>query len=215
MKILRAISFLASSHPSCCNVLDENAPPESQVSPKTLYRAAFLRSRFADTIIKAQEKTLDKGEKLDPEKLRIEREELERRRREEKARLQAEAKAAEDARRKAEEEAAAEARRKIELEREAARQALEKMEKTVDINENIRYMEDLEMFRVAPDEHLLSFTEERSPDHSQEGLGSFKFPASSNPLEQLGLYMKPDDEEEEEAEPQSLPSTDPEEGEID
>lgn len=45
----------------------------------------------------------------------------------EKARLQAEAKAAEDARRKAEEEAAAETRRKIELEREAARQALQKV----------------------------------------------------------------------------------------
>lgn len=43
----------------------------------------------------------------------------------EKARLQAEAKAAEAARKKAEEEAAAEARRKRELEREAARQALQ------------------------------------------------------------------------------------------
>lgn len=42
----------------------------------------------------------------------------------EKARLQAEAKAAEEARRQAEAEAAAEAKRKRELEREAARQAL-------------------------------------------------------------------------------------------
>ena len=42
----------------------------------------------------------------------------------EKARLQAEAKAAEEARRRAEAEAAAEAKRKRELEREAARQAL-------------------------------------------------------------------------------------------
>lgn len=42
----------------------------------------------------------------------------------EKARLQAEAKAAEDARKRAEAEAAAEAKRKRELEREAARQAL-------------------------------------------------------------------------------------------
>lgn len=45
----------------------------------------------------------------------------------EKARLQAEAKAAEEARRKAEAEAAAEAKRKRELEREAARQALQKV----------------------------------------------------------------------------------------
>lgn len=45
----------------------------------------------------------------------------------EKARLQAEARAAEEARRKAEAEAAAEAKRKRELEREAARLALQKV----------------------------------------------------------------------------------------
>lgn len=45
----------------------------------------------------------------------------------EKARLQAEAKAAEEARRQAEADAAAEARRKREVEREAARQALLKV----------------------------------------------------------------------------------------
>lgn len=45
----------------------------------------------------------------------------------EKARLQAEAKAAEDARLQAEAEAAAEAKRKRELEREAARQRLLKV----------------------------------------------------------------------------------------
>lgn len=45
----------------------------------------------------------------------------------ERARLQAEAKAAEDARKQAEAEAAAEARRKRELEREAARLALQQV----------------------------------------------------------------------------------------
>ena len=45
----------------------------------------------------------------------------------EKARLQAEAKAAEEVRRNAEAEAATEAKRKRELEREAARQALQKV----------------------------------------------------------------------------------------
>jgi hypothetical protein len=49
----------------------------------------------------------------------------------EKARLQAEAKAAEDARRRVEAEAAAEARRKRELEREAARQALLQVNKHI------------------------------------------------------------------------------------
>lgn len=157
----------------------------------------------------------------------------------EKARLQAEAKAAEDARRKAEEKVAAEARQKRELEREAARQALLQvnypclnimlfsvkfthlcclqMEKTVDINENSQFMEDLEMFRSAPDEQLANLIEETSPEHTQNGLGSFKFQGSSNPLEQLGLYMKKDDDEEEEPDAHSVPdaSNDPEEGEID
>ncbi|KAA8542157.1 hypothetical protein F0562_023309 [Nyssa sinensis] len=208
----KSIAIEADYHPE-----GESAPSERQVSPDKLYRAALLRSRFADTILKAQEKTLEKGEKQDPEKLRLEREELERRRKEEKARLEAEAKAAEEARRKAEAEAAAEARRKRELEREAARQALQKMEKTVDINENSQFLEDLEMLRAAPDEHLQSLIDESSPDHSQNGLGSFKLQGSSNPLELLGLYMKVDEEEEEEAEPQNVPDAvnEAEEGEID
>ncbi|KAF2293215.1 hypothetical protein GH714_040547 [Hevea brasiliensis] len=186
----------------------ESAPPERQVSPDKLYRAALLRNRFADTILRAREKALEKGEKWDPEKLRMEREELERRQKEEKARMQAEAKAAEEARRKAEAEAATEAKRKRELEREAARQALQQMEKTVDINENCQFMEDLEMLRTAHDEELPSFMEETSPDFTLQG--------SINPLEQLGLYMKKDDEEEIEP-PQSVSELekDVEEGEID
>ncbi|KAJ9163865.1 hypothetical protein P3X46_023492 [Hevea brasiliensis] len=187
----------------------ESAPPERQVSPDKLYRAALLRNRFADTILRAREKALEKGEKWDPEKLRMEREELERRQKEEKARMQAEAKAAEEARRKAEAEAATEAKRKRELEREAARQALQQMEKTVDINENCQFMEDLEMLRTAHDEELPSFMEETSPDFTLQG--------SINPLEQLGLYMKKDDDEEEIEPPQSVSELekDVEEGEID
>ena len=41
-------------------ILGENTPLGRQVSPDKLYRAALLRSRFADTILKAQEKTLEK-----------------------------------------------------------------------------------------------------------------------------------------------------------
>ncbi|KAH9603791.1 hypothetical protein KSS87_018817 [Heliosperma pusillum] len=198
----------------------ESAASESQVSPDKMYRAALLRSRFADTILKAQEKTLEKGEKRDPEKLRLEREELERRQREEKARIQAEAKAAEVARRKAEVEAAAEAKRKRDLEREAARLALQKMEKTVDINENCRFMEDLELLSAVPADNLSSFMGDPSPKDTQNGgLGSFIFGATSNPLEQLGLFRKDDDEDEEEVEtPHSAPNlaiNDVEEGEID
>ncbi|XP_004516284.1 transcription factor GTE8-like isoform X2 [Cicer arietinum] len=193
----------------------DSGPTERQVSPDKLYRVALLKNRFVDTILKAREKTLTQGEKGDPVKLRLEREKLEMEQRKEKARLLAEAKAAEDARKQAEAEAAAEARRKIELEREAARQALTQMEKTVEIHENPRFLEDLERLRAVPAEQLPSYVDETSPDHSQDGLGSFKFD-SSNPLEQLGLYMKIDDEDEE-GEPPSVPNpvNDVEEGEID
>ncbi|KAE8697107.1 thymidylate kinase-like isoform X1 [Hibiscus syriacus] len=159
----------------------------------------------------AREKALPQGDVGDPKKLRREREELELLRKKEKARLQAEAEAAEDARRQAEAEAAAEARRKRELEREEARQALLKMEKTIEINENSRFLEDLEMLSAAPVENLPSSVDGTCTDHNLEALGSFKL-GSSNPLEQLGLYMK-EDEEEEEGDPN--PINDAEEGEID
>lgn len=90
------------------------------------------------------------------------------------------------------------------------------MEKTVEINENSKFLEDLEMLTAVPSEQLHSSVDETSPDHSQDGLGTFKF-GSSNPLEQLGLYMKMDDDEEE-CELATLQSDDPidvEEGEID
>nr|GMC99491.1 transcription factor GTE8-like [Ipomoea batatas] len=179
----------------------ESTQDGRHVSPKRLYKAALL-NRFADTILKAREKTLVQDEKGDPEKLKREREELEMQKKKEKARLQAEAKAAEEVLKRAEEEAAAEAKRKRELEREAARQALLKMEKTVEINENSRFLEDLEMLSgVGHPEHLLSSADETSPEHLQDGLGSFKFGGGNNPLEQLGLYMKVDDEDECEALP--------------
>ncbi|CAI8612177.1 unnamed protein product [Vicia faba] len=202
--------------PSASDCLQDgdSGPSERQVSPDKLYRVAILKNRFVDTILKAREKALPQGEKGDPEKLRLEREKMEMEQRKEKARLQAEAKAAEDARKQAEAEAAAEARRKVELDREAARQALTQMEKTVEMNENSRFLEDLERLRAVPAEQLPSHVDETSPDHSQDGLGSFKF-GSSNPLEQLGLYMKVDDEEEEgEAPSVPNPVNDVEEGEI-
>uniref|UniRef100_A0A7N0T552 Uncharacterized protein n=1 Tax=Kalanchoe fedtschenkoi TaxID=63787 RepID=A0A7N0T552_KALFE len=172
----------------------ENASGDRQMSPDKLYRAALLKNRFADTILKAREKTLKEDEKGDPEKLRREKEELELQQKKEKARLQAEAKAAEDAKKRVEEEAAAEAKRKRDLEREAARQALLEMEKTVEINENARILQDLEMLRVVPTEQLPSSVDETSPEHTEDGLGGFSF-GGNNPLEKLGLYMKQDDDD--------------------
>ena len=42
------------------NVAGECGPTERKVSPDKLYRAALLKNRFADTILKAREKTLTK-----------------------------------------------------------------------------------------------------------------------------------------------------------
>ncbi|WZZ01734.1 hypothetical protein YC2023_074062 [Brassica napus] len=195
---------------------------ENPVSSEKKYRAALLKNKFADIILKAREKTLPQqnSNKGDPEKLRKEREELELKKKKERARLQAEAEAAENARRQAEAEAAAEAaaesKRQREVEREAARQALLKMEKTVEINENSRFLEDLEMLRSSVPEQLLSSVDEISPERTLDALGSFNL-GGMNPLEQLGLYMKQDDDEDEPEAPPTVPklATDVEEGEID
>ncbi|XP_071722776.1 LOW QUALITY PROTEIN: transcription factor GTE8-like [Rutidosis leptorrhynchoides] len=178
--------------------------------PEKLYRAAVLKKRFADTIFKAQEKIVQDDES-DPEKLRRMREELELQQKKDRARLEAEAKAAEAARKRAEAEAAEEAKRKRDIEREAARQALIEMEKTVEINENSRFLEDLELLRAAPAaEQLPSLADETSPDQSiisLDALGSFKFGERSNALEQLGLFMKDEDIEEDEEAEEPPPTT--------
>ncbi|ESQ31575.1 hypothetical protein EUTSA_v10003590mg [Eutrema salsugineum] len=173
---------------------EETAPPD----PEKRYRAALLKNRFADTIMKAREKALTKGEKGDPEKLRIEREEFEKRLRQEKVRLQAEAKAADEARRKAK-QSCRKARRERE-QRGCCTTGFTNMEKTVEINEGRRFMEDLEMLRatVTDGDQLPTFMEEMSPKCSQDMLGSFKMEGNSNPLEQLGLYMKMDEDEDDE-----------------
>uniref|UniRef100_A0A0A8XYB5 Gte102 n=1 Tax=Arundo donax TaxID=35708 RepID=A0A0A8XYB5_ARUDO len=179
----------------------ENSKLDRQVSPDKLLRAALLRSRYADVIVKARGILSQGGDK---------QEELEKLQKEEKARLLAEGNAAMEARRA---EAEAEAKRKRDLEREKARQALQEMERTVEINDNL-HLKDLEMLGTATVEHIVSSVDETSPEHSQDGMPSF-LAGSANPLEKLGLFMKTDDEEDEE-EPSSLPSVkDAEEGEID
>jgi hypothetical protein len=88
------------------------------------------------------------------------------------------------------------------------------MEKTVDINESCQFLDDLEMLSAVHDVNTPSFREEASPEAHQNGFGGIKL--QGNPLEQLGLYMKADDEDEEEELTQSTaePSKDVE-GEID
>jgi hypothetical protein len=179
----------------------ENAKPDSQVSPDKQLRAALLKSRYADVIVKAHG-ILSQGEGGDKQ------EELEKLQKEEKARLLAEGNAAMEARR-AEDEA--ESKRKRDLEREKARQALQEMERTVEINDNV-HPKDLEMLGTATTEHIVSSVDETSPEHSQDGMPNF-LPCSGNMLEKLGLFMKVDDEEEEE-EPSVPSSKDGEDGEI-
>lgn len=93
------------------------------------------------------------------------------------------------------------------------------MEKTVEINESSIFFKDLEMLRTAPAVHVPgSSAIDINPDCSTEGVDVFKFSGSSNPLEQLGLFIKDDDDEEEgeDDRPSSfLPLNDFEEGEID
>ncbi|CAL9110664.1 unnamed protein product [Musa textilis] len=195
----------------------KHASSEWQVSPEKLYRAAWLRSRFADTIAKAQ-KSLGQADRVDPEKLHREREEIERQRREERARLHAEAKAAEDARRCAE----AEAKRKREREREAARQALLQacacfclMEKTAEINNDYHLvLKDLQILTRIPAGIIPMSLNEMCPVHYfLEDAEGFRF-GGSNPTEQLGLFMKVDGEEEERGKTKTAPPSDVEEGEI-
>lgn len=193
---------------------------EPQLQEK-LHRAALLRNRFADTILKAREKTLPstKSNATDPEKVKRDREELERLQREEKARLQAEAKAAESARKKVEAAALEKARREREAQRLAARLVIQQMEKTVEIDETNDFLKDLELLGSAPVDRL-PIVRDFSPSHSQEGSTFLPFNCS-NPLEQLGLFMKDDDEEDEQEtvrplQPEKVsPPNQNEEGEID
>ncbi|XP_007025229.2 PREDICTED: transcription factor GTE12 [Theobroma cacao] len=139
-----------------------------QMSPKKALRAAMLRSRFADTILKAKQKRLlDHGDKVDPVKMQQQKEKLERRQREEKAKIEAQIRAAEAA---AKMKAEVELKKQREREREAARNALQQMEKTAEIEQNVEILKELEM--------LIGF----SLSNNWHGR--------KNPLHQLGLFMK-------------------------
>ena len=77
------------------------------------------------------------------------------------------------------------------------------MERTVEINDSL-HLKDLEMLGASTAEHIVSSVDETSPERSQDGRTGFQ-PGSVNPLlEQFGLFMKGDDEEDDE-EPSSVP----------
>lgn len=159
-------------------------PIDIQLSPKKALRAAMLKSRFADTIFKAKHKTLlDHVEKIDPVKMQKEKERLERQQLEEAARIEAQIKAAETASRM---RAEAELKMQREREREAARLALQKIEKTVEINDNPEILKDLEMLSgLSLSNNRL--TGELGAEAVVGPIEGFQF---GNPLERLGLFMK-------------------------
>uniref|UniRef100_A0A7N0ZRZ2 Bromo domain-containing protein n=1 Tax=Kalanchoe fedtschenkoi TaxID=63787 RepID=A0A7N0ZRZ2_KALFE len=171
------------------------------------WQTPATESRFAGTILKAQQKKLlDHSDKVDALKIQQQKEILERQQREERIRLEAEIKAAEAAERR---KADAERRAQREREREAARIALQKMEKTVEFHETVGALKEIEMLCGCPISG--SPIDIGSPEVSPLA-GSY-----SNPLEQLGLFMKEDlfggDEEDEDAEV-STKVVDGEEGEF-
>ncbi|KAI4298196.1 hypothetical protein L6164_031784 [Bauhinia variegata] len=166
-----------------------------QLSPKKALRAAMLKSRFADTILKAQQKTLlDHGDKANPAKLQQEKERLERMQREEKARIEAQIKAAEAAARM---KAAGESKQQREKEREAARAAIQQMERTVEIEHNLEILKELEMLSGCKLSYqVLS----RKNGSKKAAMKAFNKSQNESPLERLGLFIKDEyvaDEDEE------------------
>ncbi|KAM1138670.1 hypothetical protein COP2_037596 [Malus domestica] len=179
-----------------------------ELSPKRALRAAMLKSRFADTIWKAQQqKLLDHGDRSDPLKMQQERARLERKQREEKARIEAEIRAAEAATRMRAEN---ELKQQRERKREEARIALEKMRQTVEIETSLKILEELGRFAgFSVSAPILNFNR-RS--------GAFGGSHPQSPLEQLGLFLKPeysgDDDDDDDDNDESTLYGDGEEGEI-
>ncbi|XVE88294.1 hypothetical protein DITRI_Ditri19aG0058300 [Diplodiscus trichospermus] len=155
-----------------------------QMSPKKALRAAMLKSRFADTILKAQKKTLlDHVDKADPMKMQQEKEKLERRQREEKAKIEAQIKAAEAAARV---KAEAELKRQRDREREDARIALQKMEKTAEIEQNLEILKELEMLTGCSLSNNQLYGQKNGCEKVTGTYGGTR----GNPLHQLGLFIK-------------------------
>ncbi|CAI0452044.1 unnamed protein product [Linum tenue] len=160
-----------------------------QMSPKRALRAAIIKERFAYTILKAKHKTLlDHGDKAESIKMKREKERLERMHHEEKARIEAQIKEAEAASQRQQEMELKEQRQR---EREAARVAVLKVERSVEIEasqEVLKELEDLSGCRLL----LVSPRGCEKAFRGREGGGS-AFGSPLSPLERLGLFFKDDE----------------------
>ncbi|XWS08016.1 hypothetical protein CRYUN_Cryun41cG0041000 [Craigia yunnanensis] len=158
---------------------------DAQLSPKRLLRAAMLKRRFANTILKAQQNMLlVHGDKADPVKMQQEKEKLERRHREEISKVEAQIRAAEAVSKMKEE---VQLKKQRERDREAARITLEKMENTAGIEVNLEILKELDIL---------------------SGCCLYR----GNPLHELGLFIK--DEYLEDEDDEIVLNEDVEEGEI-
>ncbi|KAL9232227.1 hypothetical protein vseg_007360 [Gypsophila vaccaria] len=146
---------------------------EMELSPSKALRAAKLKSRFADTILKAKHKTLwQPGCIKDAATLEQEKEKLLRKQQEERARIEAQVRAADlAARLKADDER----KKQRQQAREAARAALEKMERSINLDDNFHTLRDLEAL-IGRSSIVVCH------DSKSRRVWS--------PLERLGLYIK-------------------------
>ncbi|GAB4831533.1 hypothetical protein Ancab_005545 [Ancistrocladus abbreviatus] len=173
----------ASTHVTSTSGATTTEAFEFQLPPDKALRAAMLKNRFADTILRAQHKIIcDTADgSADMSKRQQEIESLERKQCEEKARIEAQIKALQLQRQR---------------EREAARIALEKMEKSVDINDNFDILRDIQM--LIGDCIQTCFS--HGYRQSSAAWNQFKGGRVTSPLEQLGLFIKQeymvDDDEE-------------------
>ncbi|KAL3522470.1 hypothetical protein ACH5RR_015304 [Cinchona calisaya] len=156
------------------NSAEGGTPIDDEQALKRALRGAMLRSRFAETIAKAN------GDKAGVQ--------------ERMKRLQTEEEAVKAQIRELQLKKEAELKRQTEKEREAARIALQMMERTVEFEDNLTTLKELEMLSQCAPTYILHGC---GPVMVFRALKSGKV---FNPLEQLGLHIKEDlmaDEEEE------------------
>eukprot|EP00475_Leptophrys_vorax_P025176 TRINITY_DN3520_c0_g3_i1.p1 TRINITY_DN3520_c0_g3~~TRINITY_DN3520_c0_g3_i1.p1 ORF type:complete len:214 (-),score=11.33 TRINITY_DN3520_c0_g3_i1:512-1087(-) len=157
-------------------------------------KAALLRGKYADIILNAQKKV----QTVDHESA----EEIERRHKQEKARLEAEAKAAAEVRRRKEAEAAAEARKRLEEQREAMRRELQTMSKSVELDESQLVLKEMHLLSAPAERASAAIGRSTHTPFGGEGArgGGGLLPAMGPPppglnvLEHLGLSLRDDDE---------------------
>ncbi|KNA25272.1 hypothetical protein SOVF_008060 [Spinacia oleracea] len=175
--------FLSTTGSSDATTKGLEIVPNIEFSPSKALRVAQMKSRFAETILKAQRHTLlEPGGEADKTIWQQEKESLQRKQHEEKARIEARIRAAKSAARLNEE---SELKRKRQEAREEARMAIRKMERSVNIDDNYQVLKDLESLMgtslvvVCNDRRSLA----TMWSHVDNDI-------LRSPLERLGLFIK-------------------------